>query len=129
MITVVIRRDRSGDICSITADSHAGFAEEGSDIICAGVSTLIYTAIGAMEELCGADGFYQVIPANDSDSIPYAQIRLPDFEEDEKRRTAQIILRTVEVGLMQLETAVSEQYGNQYLKLKKTVETSRRCKQ
>ncbi len=129
MIIVTVRRDDSGNIRHIQANGHANFAADGSDIICSGVSTLIYTAIGAIQELCGAKDFYRIIEDTDPESIPFAEISLTDLHSEERNRTAQTILRTVEIGLMQIEESVSEQYGNQYLKIKKTKETSRRCKQ
>lgn len=129
MIIVTIRRDCTGNIRHIQANGHADFANEGSDIICSGVSTLIYTAIGAIQELCGAEDFYRIIEDRDSESIPFAEINLPDLDSEDRNRTAQTILRTVEIGLIQIEASVSEQYGNQYVKIKKTKETSRRCKQ
>jgi uncharacterized protein YsxB (DUF464 family) len=129
MIIVTVRRDCAGNICCIQANGHADFADNGSDIICSGVSTLIYTAIGAIQELCSVDHFFRIAEALDSNSVPFAQIDLPDFDSEEKARTAQTILRTIEVGLIQLEASVKEQYGNQFLQIKRTKETSRRCKQ
>ena len=129
MITVTIRRNREGEINMIRVNGHAGYAEEGSDIICAGVSTLVYTAIGAIETLCEGSDFYEIRPDPAGSSMPEAEIRFPVLADEVRRKTAAIILETAGIGLLQLEQTIRDDYGNQYLRVKKTVETSRRCKQ
>ena len=42
----IIRSD-----CGIKISGHAGYAEPGKDIVCAGVSTLVQTLIQSIEEL------------------------------------------------------------------------------
>lgn len=45
MIVITRRKD------SITITGHAGYAEQGKDIVCAAVSTLVQTLIQAVEKL------------------------------------------------------------------------------
>ena len=50
MIDVKISRNSGGVIRSFTVSGHSGYAEEGSDIVCAAVSTAVQSvAIGASE--------------------------------------------------------------------------------
>lgn len=51
MIRVSFERDNGR--LRIRADGHAGYAPHGEDIICAGVSTLLYTCIYYLLEKCG----------------------------------------------------------------------------
>jgi uncharacterized protein YsxB (DUF464 family) len=44
MVEVRFRRDRQGRLSSIEAGGHAGWAEEGSDVVCAAVSALLQAA-------------------------------------------------------------------------------------
>ena len=53
MITAAIERDQKGSIRSLRVSGHSGYAEAGSDIICAGVSSLCYAAANALEDICG----------------------------------------------------------------------------
>lgn len=118
MITVEIHKTISGQITAITASDHSGYAEEGSDIICAGASTLMYTAIGAIQELCGIEDFYRIVEASDEDSIPFSEIVLPvSALSKEQLRISRIILQTVEIGLKQLEESVNTEYGNQFIRV------------
>jgi len=117
MITVEIHKNLSGRIESLSVSDHSGYAEADSDIICAGASTLVYTAIGAIQEMCGIDDFYRIVEA-DEDSIPFSEIILPvSALSEEQLRTSQIILQTVEIGFRQLEESVNTQYGNQFIQV------------
>ena len=118
MITVEIHKDLSGRIESLSVSDHSGYAEADSDIICAGASTLVYTAIGAIQVLCGLDDFYRIEEASEEDSIPFSEIILPvSALSEEQLRTSQIILQTVEIGFRQLEESVNTQYGNQFIQV------------
>jgi uncharacterized protein YsxB (DUF464 family) len=118
MITVEIHKELSGRIQSLIVSDHSGYAEADSDIICAGASTLVYTAIGAIQEMCGIDDFYRIEEASDEDSIPFSVITLPDSDlSDEQINISQIIMQTVVIGFMQLEESVNDQYGNQFIRV------------
>jgi len=118
MIIVEIHKDISGQIESLTVSDHSGYAEADSDIICAGASTLVYTAIGAIQELCGLEDFYCIREGSDEDSIPFSEIAMPvSALSEEQLRISQIILRTVEIGFLQLEESVNTEYGNQFIRV------------
>lgn len=56
MIAVSVRKDR------ITVSGHAGFAEAGKDIVCAGVTALTQTLIRALEGLTKDKIEYEISP-------------------------------------------------------------------
>ena len=56
MIAVSVRKDR------ITVSGHAGFAEAGKDIVCAGVTALIQTLIKAASNLTEDKIDYEISP-------------------------------------------------------------------
>lgn len=56
MITVSVRKD------GITVSGHAGFAEAGKDIVCAGVSSLTRTLIRSLEHLTRDEIEYEISP-------------------------------------------------------------------
>ena len=58
MITVTFRVSDQGLIEKMSIKGHAGYADSGNDIVCASASTLLYTAIASLEDLCGLGGFY-----------------------------------------------------------------------
>ncbi|MDW5298620.1 MAG: ribosomal-processing cysteine protease Prp [Sedimentibacter sp.] len=54
MITITIYRTKD-IINGFIVEGHSGFAEEGSDIVCASVSILSYTAINSINLVAGVD--------------------------------------------------------------------------
>ena len=56
MIAVNVRQD------GITVSGHAGYAEAGKDIVCAGVTALMQTLIGSIKGLTGDKIQYEISP-------------------------------------------------------------------
>lgn len=50
MIKFSVVSDSDGKITRFTAEGHSGFAESGSDIICASVSTAVWLTINGIEK-------------------------------------------------------------------------------
>ena len=63
MITVTVSK-KNNSYVSFTSKGHAGYAEEGYDIICAAVSALIINTVNSLEQLTGDQ-----IQAEESDWI------------------------------------------------------------
>ena len=71
MIRIRVTR-KAGEIVSLVCQGHAGYAEEGRDIVCAAVSVLAFTCANALESVAGVqpkveekDGFLSVyLPEN-----------------------------------------------------------------
>ena len=122
MIMVEIHKNISGQIESLTAADHSGYAEDGNDVVCAGASTLMYTAIGALQDICGLEDFYRIVDASDKDSISFSEIKLSvSTLSEEQLRVSQIILRTVEIGFLQLEMSVKTDYGDQFIRVSEII--------
>lgn len=52
--------DEAGNIRAFSFEGHAGYAEEGSDIVCAGLSMLGQTVIGTLDECLSTAPLYCV---------------------------------------------------------------------
>ncbi|MBN1776636.1 MAG: ribosomal-processing cysteine protease Prp [Clostridiales bacterium] len=97
MTRMVIRRE-GGRITQLQALGHAGKTARGGNLVCAAVSSLMYTAVNALESVAG------VVPkVVKDDKTALIQLTLPDGCES---RDAQVILRTVLQGL----TDISKEY-------------------
>ena len=46
----ITQKKRNGRICGFTIEGHAGYADEGQDIVCAAVSVLSINTVNAMEK-------------------------------------------------------------------------------
>lgn len=71
MIEVNVRPD------GITVGGHAGYAECGKDIVCAGVTALTQTLIGSLKELTSDDIKYDISPG-------WANINYGNLSEESK---------------------------------------------
>lgn len=88
-------------ITSFEVKGHAGYALEGKDIYCAGVSAVTQTAlIGLLQHLSQKPVFH-VIKGN-------LELKLPDSLTDNEMEKAQIILSTMEAGLLSMQEAYGE---------------------
>jgi len=82
---------------SIQAQGHSGYADEGSDIICSAVSTLIQNAEKGLKELLKIQTEFIL----DVDK-PYLKITLPEKLDYQSQHDAQIILKSTLLGLSDL---------------------------
>ena len=110
MITVKIVRDRTRKITGVFMSGHAGYAEEGSDIICAGASTLIYTLANSLERICGVDAQkISRINEDTGDGDVSAEIIIPygTFTEKTADEHAAVVAETVYTGFISLASSVN----------------------
>ena len=91
----IIRRD--GEIRQISCKGHAGYAEEGEDIVCAAISVLVTTCVNALEKVGGVKP-----ELCENERTASIVVRLPEKLNDQQAHDAQIILNTVLQGLSDL---------------------------
>ena len=60
MVKIKVSRNQNGYITKIVADGHSGYAEEGSDIVCAIVSTAVQSVVVCCEEVHKCDYFADI---------------------------------------------------------------------
>lgn len=100
MIEVHIVRDKEGFIWEFSVHGHAGFAKHGKDIVCAAVSAVAYTAVGALQELAGIDNY--------SEHDGFMKCSIPVNTGKENRYKAGIILETMAIGFKQISDSYSK---------------------
>lgn len=99
MINVAILKE-ADKIVSLTVDGHANYAEQGSDIVCAGVSAVVIGGINAIDSLDEKVVFD--ISANEdiTGHITYRSIE-STYEE-------QLLLKSIIISLKSIEENYSE---------------------
>ncbi len=118
MITVTFRVSDQGLIEKMSIRGHAGYADSGNDIVCASASTLLYTAIASLEDLCGLSGFYTLREPKGKYSIPEAQITIPRGELDKGPDSkTQWIMASIRKGFLLLEQTDGDDYGGNHIKI------------
>ncbi len=115
MITVIFDRDENTRIKALYMSGHSGYSEHGTDIVCAGASTLFYTAANALEVVCGFSDT-ATIHENESTGDVNAGLSIPETNDKEAYDRAQIVMKTVETGFISLASSVNGN-GKKYIEI------------
>ena len=108
MTTLIVRR-KGTSIQGLSLSGHSGFAPNGSDIVCAAISTLITVCANALESV--ADVRAEIRQDEENAVI---ELMLPEALAEKAMYDAQIILRTVVQGF--------EDIGKEYPKYLKIID-------
>ena len=103
MIQVKVKL-HEGRIQELDVKGHAGYAESGEDLVCAGVSCIMYGTYNALAELVNQNDFVGLVEDQGHFNISIRQ----------ESEVAEIILKT---AVIQLET-IQESYSD-YIRIKK----------
>ena len=102
MITITVKK-RNGNYMEFVSKGHAGYAEEGQDIVCAAVSALIITTVNSLEKF--TDDKFDVQEKDGFVSI--------HFRNDLSER-GMLLMDSLLLGL----TEIAGSYNNRYLTVK-----------
>ena len=86
MINVTIVKSNN-KIITIEATGHSGYAESGSDIVCASVSSLTQALINGLIEVVKINPKYVI-----DEEIPHLSVTLPNDLTEEKSKYAQVLM-------------------------------------
>lgn len=106
-MTTAVFTFRKKEIVAFTVEGHSGYAEEGSDIVCASVSSAAWMTVNGLESVLGLSPDYE-------DGDGYLSCRVSDSEA----ASAQTLLQSLKEFLCKL----SIEYGD-YLTVKEVHET------
>jgi Predicted ribosomal protein len=98
-ITVFTKKD---EYVGIESKGHAGYANEGEDIVCAAVSALMINTVNAIEVFTN-DKF----TCNQKDG--YLELHLTGATGEK----SELLMKTLVMGL----TGIQENYGDKYIKI------------
>jgi uncharacterized protein YsxB (DUF464 family) len=101
MIKVSVFQDQAG-IQGYEVKGHAGYAEAGQDIVCAGVSAVTHTALLGLEKYLPNRFQYQINQGG------FMKCELATGLAPEEFHIAQVILATMLLGLK----SIKAEYGN-----------------
>jgi len=96
MIRVTLYHDGNGEPCGFECRGHAGYAEEGYDIVCAAVSVLSTTCANALESVAA--------------TVPQIETRdgLMKLKVTEPKHDAVVILKAFEQGIRDIGDSYSK---------------------
>ena len=90
MIKIIIKREDDDRIKSISSSGHSGYAEEGSDIVCASVSVLLQNAQKTFKDILHIGTYFAI----DVDK-PSLSITLPELSGEDLKMVDLIMDSTV----------------------------------
>lgn len=101
MITIILNRNKTRQITGFTVQGHSGYAEHGTDIVCAAVTTAVMTTVNGLTDVVGLPFVPQVKEG-------YVACRLPETMTNSQRHDADVLLLSM---VLSLEN-IAEQYGD-----------------
>ncbi len=102
MIQITIFQNQNEEITGFHCIGHAGYAESGDDIICAGVSALVINTINSIENLTSA-----IFSLNTDEETGCIDFQLADVSD----ANACLLLQSMILGLQEIQN----DYGNEYI--------------
>lgn len=102
MTDITITR-KNNSIVEVCASGHTGYGESGEDIVCAGVSTLIQSALLGLLQVVGINVKYSVDEQKGS-----LRFTLPQSLTPNERHDADIVLNTMLCGLQDFYSEYSD---------------------
>ena len=93
MTDIVITR-QNGSVTEVQCSGHTGYGEAGEDIVCAGISTLVQTALLGLLQVCAIKVRYTV-----DEQEGALRFTLPSDLTAQERHDADIVLNTMLAGL------------------------------
>lgn len=100
MTEIEIFRDSSENIIKMQISGHTGYSEEGSDIVCASVSSVVFMALNGIEKVLGIDFGYETDDG-------YLFFVLPEDLDDDDRKNINILLDSMYLFLTDLQKQYS----------------------
>ena len=103
MINITVKK-RNGSYLDFLSRGHAGYAEDGQDIVCAAVSALIITTVNSLDEFTD-----EKIEVGEDDG--YVSIH---FKTNPNTERGKLLMDSLILGLTEIEHS----YNNRYLAVK-----------
>ena len=95
---VTFYRRADGKLTGYRAEGHTGYAEAGSDIVCAAVSALTQTTLNGLRSVLKAPVMFET-----DDQGPLLEARLTPEATEEQVAQAQLLLVTLLEGLQAIQ--------------------------
>ena len=104
MTHITIYRNQENAFTGFLCEGHAGYADAGEDIVCAGISTLVINTINAIDALTATE-----ILADADETKGTINVNFPSGCEDQ----AKLLVDAMILGLQGIQT----NYGKKFLTL------------
>ena len=100
-MTEVKIKKKNGKIVSVDCDGHTGYGQEGEDIVCAALSSVVQTAVLGLMSVAGIQVALQTGEGK-------LYMELPAALSEAQRHDADVILETMLMGIADLYEGYSD---------------------
>ena len=100
-MTKIIVYKKGNHIVKYTVEGHTGYKEQGSDIVCAAVSTVAIHTLNGLTDIVKISVGYEIGDA-------YLECIVPDILSEEERKQSDVLLDTMYLTLKSLEEQYKE---------------------
>jgi uncharacterized protein len=118
MIKVVIERHLDQTFSLLEMEGHAGFDERGKDIVCAGVSAVVFGTLESIEKL----SMVKLAPITNAKEGSL-EVKFPVFFQ---RKADKLTVQTLLEGLLISLRKIEETYG-QYIEVREYTDATTIC--
>lgn len=94
---------RGGNIFAVECKGHTEYGEEGFDIVCASLSSIVQTAVLGLMQVAKIAVEYEV-----DEKVGYLKVTLPEVLNDTEVHDSQIIFKTLLLGASDLYEGFSD---------------------
>ncbi len=94
---------RDGKFFAVECIGHTGYAEEGQDIVCAAISSIVQTAVLGLLQVVGINVDYTV-----KENEGYLRAVIPENVSENQAHDGDIILKTAYLGASDLYETFSD---------------------
>ena len=102
-MTRVVITKKDNQIMSIECDGHTGYGVEGEDIVCSALSSIVQTAVLGLFSVAGIN-----VSLVRDETRGYLKADLPKDLSEEQMHDAQVILKTMHLGISDLREGFSD---------------------
>ncbi len=102
-MTNVLVEKKNGSIVKVTCDGHTNYGEQGEDIVCAALSSIVQTALLGLLTVAKIN-----VKSKRDDNRGYLEMVLPDNMTASERHDADVITTTMLMGISDLHEGFSD---------------------
>ena len=102
MTKITIFQNQNDEYLAFSCLGHAGFADSGEDIVCAGISVLVINTINAIDEFTSEE-----VAVNQDEETGLISLRF----SKPAGHDAELLMKSMVLGLQ----GIQNNYGNEYL--------------
>ena len=101
MVTIIVCKNSKEEVIALRVNGHAGYAEQGQDIVCSAVSVLTLNTINSISHLLGI----KLLPES---KVGLLECKFPEQEDEKLQEKMQLLLKSMLLGVQAIKDNYSD---------------------